>query len=278
MNTAIPATAPMSELSDRGEPVVRVIGLQKSFGDLEVLKSVDLDVYSGQVVVILGRSGSGKSTMLRCINHLEKPTAGAVMVCGEVVGYRTRGNRLHELKPNEIARQRKATGMVFQSYHLFPHMTVMENLMEAPRQVQGRATAEVREEAMRLLESVGLAEKADAYPSTLSGGQQQRVAIARALVMNPTVMLFDEPTSALDPELVGEVLDVMRSLARSGMTMIVVTHEIGFARQVADEVVFMADGRVVEQGPPSRVIDTPQAEATQLFLRSLNERRDAPAT
>jgi polar amino acid transport system ATP-binding protein len=269
MTTAIPDT---EKQATADEPVVRIIDLHKQFGSLEVLKSVNLDVHSGQVVVVLGRSGSGKSTMLRCINHLEKPTSGAVMVCGEVVGYRAKGNRLHELRPQEIAKQRKATGMVFQSYHLFPHMTVLENLMEAPRKVQGRPGAEVREESLRLLASVGLAEKADAYPSTLSGGQQQRVAIARALVMNPTVMLFDEPTSALDPELVGEVLDVMRSLARSGMTMIVVTHEIGFARQVADEVVFMADGRVVEQGPPSQVIDAPREEATQTFLRSLNER------
>ncbi|WP_104063614.1 amino acid ABC transporter ATP-binding protein [Arthrobacter sp. 4R501] len=269
--------SPKEPIRDRSEPIVKIVQLRKSFGDVEVLKSVDLDVYPGQVVVILGRSGSGKSTMLRCINHLEKPTSGAVMVNGEVVGYRVKGEKLHELRPNEIARQRAATGMVFQSFNLFPHLTVLENLLEAPRKVLGRPESEVRKEAMDLLTSVGLAEKAGFYPSTLSGGQQQRVAIARALVMKPSVMLFDEPTSALDPELVGEVLEVMKQLARSGMTMIVVTHEIGFARSVADEVVFMADGRVAEQGPPSQVIDNPQAEATKTFLRSLNERRDTPA-
>ncbi|MET4590803.1 amino acid ABC transporter ATP-binding protein [Arthrobacter sp. 754] len=271
-------TTPGAEsLRDKSEPIVKIVELRKSFGDLEVLKSVNLDVYPGQVVVILGRSGSGKSTMLRCINHLEKPSSGAVMVNGEVVGYRVKGEKLHELRPNEIARQRAATGMVFQSFNLFPHLTVLENLLEAPCRVLGRSASQVREEAMKLLTSVGLAEKADFYPSTLSGGQQQRVAIARALVMKPSVMLFDEPTSALDPELVGEVLEVMKELARSGMTMIVVTHEIGFARGVADEVVFMSGGRVAEQGPPSQVIDNPQAEATKTFLRSLNERRDTPA-
>ena len=260
------------------DPIVKIIDLHKSFGHVEVLKSVNLQVRRGQVVCILGRSGSGKSTMLRCINHLERPSSGAVMVNGEVVGYRVKGDKLHELRPKEIARQRAHTGMVFQSYNLFPHLTVMENLMEAPRQVLRRPSAEVREEALRLLESVGLADKADSYPSTLSGGQQQRVAIARALVMNPSVMLFDEPTSALDPELVGEVLEVMKALARSGMTMIIVTHEIGFARQVADEVVFMADGRVAEQGPPSQVIDNPQEEATQIFLRSMAARAEAPVS
>jgi polar amino acid transport system ATP-binding protein len=272
-------TSPHAEPArDPSEPIVKIVELRKSFGDLEVLKSVNLDVYPGQVVVILGRSGSGKSTMLRCINHLEKPSGGAVMVNGEVVGYRVKGDKLHELRPNEIARQRAATGMVFQAFNLFPHLTVLENLLEAPCRVLGRPRSQVREEAMELLNSVGLAEKAGVYPSTLSGGQQQRVAIARALVMKPSVMLFDEPTSALDPELVGEVLEVMKKLARSGMTMIVVTHEIGFARGVADEVVFMAEGRVAEQGPPSQVIDNPQAEATKTFLRSLNERRDAPVS
>ena len=270
------ATTRAENTMDQTEPIVRIVELRKSFGDLEVLKSVNLDVYPGQVVVILGRSGSGKSTMLRCINHLEKPSSGAVIVDGEVVGYRLKGEKLHELRPNDIARQRAATGMVFQSFNLFPHLTVLENLLEAPCRVLGRPANEVRDEAMQLLRSVGLAEKAGFYPSTLSGGQQQRVAIARALVMKPSVMLFDEPTSALDPELVGEVLEVMKELARSGMTMIVVTHEIGFARGVADEVVFMADGRVAEQGPPSQVIDNPQTEATKTFLRSLNDRRDAP--
>jgi len=271
--TSTPSTA---QARDQSEPIVRIVDLRKSYGDLQVLKSVSLDVYRGQVVVILGRSGSGKSTMLRCINHLEKPSSGAVMVNGEVVGYRVKGDKLHELRPKEIARQRAATGMVFQAFNLFPHLTVLENLLEAPCRVLGRPAAEVRGEALQLLTSVGLADKANVYPSTLSGGQQQRVAIARALVMKPSVMLFDEPTSALDPELVGEVLEVMKALARSGMTMIVVTHEIGFARGVADKVVFMAEGCVAEQGPPSQVIDNPQAEATKIFLRSLNERRDAP--
>ena len=270
------ATHEAAQVHDQSEPIVRIVDLRKSFGDLEVLKSVSLDVYRGQVVVILGRSGSGKSTMLRCINHLERPTGGAVLVNGEVVGYELRGDKLHELRPKEIARQRAQTGMVFQAYNLFPHLTVLENLLEAPRQVLGRPVDEVRKEALTLLADVGLAEKANAYPSTLSGGQQQRVAIARALVMKPSVMLFDEPTSALDPELVGEVLEVMKQLARSGMTMIVVTHEIGFARSVADEVVFMHEGRVAEQGPPSKVIDNPEADATKTFLRSLNRRRDAP--
>lgn len=258
------------------EAIVRIVGLTKSFGSLQVLNGVDLEVRRGQVVCILGRSGSGKSTMLRCINHLEKPSSGAVIVNGEVVGYKLKHGKLHELRPNEIARQRTQTGMVFQAFNMFPHLTVIENLMEAPVRVLRRRPDEVREEAMELLDSVGLADRADRYPGALSGGQQQRVAIARALVMKPSVMLFDEPTSALDPELVGEVLEVMKALARSGMTMIVVTHEIGFARGVADEVVFMADGKVAEKGPPSQVIDNPQVEATQVFLRSMTERRDAP--
>ncbi|HET7398561.1 MAG TPA: amino acid ABC transporter ATP-binding protein [Intrasporangium sp.] len=269
-------TTPSTTPQAGRDAIVRIVGLTKSFGSLQVLKSVNLEVRRGQVVCILGRSGSGKSTMLRCINHLEKPSSGAVIVNGEVVGYKLRHDKLHELKPNEIARQRAQTGMVFQAFNMFPHLTVLENLMEAPVRVLGRRPEEVRSEAMELLKSVGLADRADQYPSTLSGGQQQRVAIARALVMKPSVMLFDEPTSALDPELVGEVLEVMKALARSGMTMIVVTHEIGFARSVADEVVFMADGQVAEQGPPSQVIDNPQAEATRIFLRSLSERRDAP--
>lgn len=248
--------------------VVRVAELHKNFGSHEVLRGVNLTVRRGEVVCILGRSGSGKSTMLRCINHLERPTRGGVIVNGELVGYHLRGTKLHERHPREIARQRADIGMVFQSYHLFPHMTVMENLMEAPLRVRRTPKAEAAARAEEALAMVGLAEKAHVYPSTLSGGQQQRVAIARALVVEPKVLLFDEPTSALDPELVGEVLDVMRRLAQSGMTMIVVTHEIGFARQVSDRVVFMSDGEIVEQGPPTQVLDAPQDPRTQLFLRN----------
>ncbi|WP_043455860.1 amino acid ABC transporter ATP-binding protein [Streptomyces fulvoviolaceus] len=251
------------------DPIVRIIDLHKSFGPVEVLKGVDLEVHRGQVVVILGRSGSGKSTMLRCVNHLERPSRGTVVVDGEVIGYRIKGDKLHELSPSAVAKQRTRTGMVFQAYNLFPHMTVLENLIEAPRRVKGVNKAEAVKDALQALEEVGMAHKADVYPSTLSGGQQQRVAIARALVMKPSVMLFDEPTSALDPELVGEVLNVMKRLATSGMTMIVVTHEIGFARGVADEVVFMSEGRLVEKGPPSQVIDAPVHESTRLFIDSI---------
>ncbi|MGQ4386151.1 amino acid ABC transporter ATP-binding protein [Streptomyces sp. SAS_270] len=261
--------APGSTDISTADPIVRIIDLHKSFGPVEVLKGVDLEVRRGQVVVILGRSGSGKSTMLRCINHLERPSKGSVIVEGEVIGYRLKGDKLHELPPSAIAKQRTKTGMVFQSYNLFPHMTVMENLIEAPRRVKGVDKAEAMSDALRALDEVGMAHKADVYPSTLSGGQQQRVAIARALVMKPSVMLFDEPTSALDPELVGEVLSVMKRLATSGMTMIVVTHEIGFARGVADEVVFMSEGRLVEKGPPSQVIDAPVHESTRTFINSI---------
>ncbi|WP_020112906.1 amino acid ABC transporter ATP-binding protein [Rhodococcus sp. 114MFTsu3.1] len=251
------------------DPIVRICGLHKSFGVLTVLDGIDLEVERGTVVAILGRSGSGKSTMLRCINHLERPTAGAVVVDGQVVGHRMKAGKLFELTPRRAAAQRANIGMVFQSFNLFPHMTVLENLMEAPLRVSGRDKGPCLEDARRHLEQVGLAAKADAYPGTLSGGQQQRVAIARALMMNPAVMLFDEPTSALDPELVGEVLDVMKGLAKSGMTMLVVTHEVGFARGVADKVVFMSNGRIVEQGPPSQVIDNPSHDDTKAFLRNL---------
>ncbi len=264
-----PVHEPGQDEPGRDEAVVRVVDLRKSFGGLEVLKGVDLEVERGQVVCILGRSGSGKSTLLRCINHLERPDSGAVVVDGFVMGYRCKGDTLHELRPSEAARQRQAVGMVFQSFNLFPHLTVMENLVEAPRKVQGRRRAELVVEAQALLKDVGLEAKADAYPGTLSGGQQQRVAIARALMMQPTVMLFDEPTSALDPELVGEVLEAMKRLAATGMTMIVVTHEVAFARNVADRVVFMADGVVVEDGPPSQVIDAPRAPETQTFLATM---------
>ena len=240
--------------------------VHKSFGANEVLKGIDFQVAPGQVFCLLGPSGSGKSTFLRCINHLEKINAGRLYVDGELVGYRQVGDKLHELPEKEVARKRTEIGMVFQHFNLFPHMTALGNIMEAPTKVKGEPKDEVRARAMDLLAKVGLADRASAYPRQLSGGQQQRVAIARALAMRPKLMLFDEPTSALDPELVGDVLAVMRDLARSGMTMIVVTHEIGFAREVADTVVFMDGGVVVESGPPSEVISNPQHKRTQTFL------------
>ena len=240
--------------------------VHKSFGANEVLKGIDFQVAPGQVFCLLGPSGSGKSTFLRCINHLEKINAGRLYVDGELVGYRQVGDRLHELPEKEVARKRTEIGMVFQHFNLFPHMTALGNIMEAPTRVKGEPKDEVRARAMELLAKVGLADRASAYPRQLSGGQQQRVAIARALAMRPKLMLFDEPTSALDPELVGDVLAVMRDLARSGMTMIVVTHEIGFAREVADTVVFMDAGVVVESGSPSEVIANPQHTRTQAFL------------
>ncbi|AEV82723.1 arginine ABC transporter ATP-binding protein [Actinoplanes sp. SE50] len=246
--------------------MVRAENVHKSFGALEVLKGVDLVVPQGGVSCVLGPSGSGKSTFLRCINHLEKLNAGRILVDGELVGYRERGGKLHELGEREVARQRQSIGMVFQRFNLFPHMTVLDNVMEAPCRVKGENKGEVRERALSLLDRVGLAAKVGNYPGQLSGGQQQRVAIARALAMRPKVMLFDEPTSALDPELVGEVLEVMKGLARDGMTMVVVTHEIGFAREVADEVVFMDGGVVVEKGAPAEVITNPQQERTKAFL------------
>jgi len=246
--------------------MVRAENVHKSFGSLEVLSGVDLAVRPGEVCCVLGPSGSGKSTFLRCINHLEKIDAGRIFVDGALIGYRERGDKLHELKEKEVAAQRRAIGMVFQRFNLFPHMTVLANVMEAPMRAKREDKAEVRERALALLERVGLADKVENYPGQLSGGQQQRVAIARALAMRPKLMLFDEPTSALDPELVGEVLDVMRDLARDGMTMIVVTHEIGFAREVGDSLIFMDGGIVVEQGPPRDVIGNPQQERTKAFL------------
>ncbi|MGP3962403.1 amino acid ABC transporter ATP-binding protein [Nonomuraea sp. 3N208] len=247
-------------------PMVELRGVHKSFGPLHVLRGVDLDVRKGQVVVILGPSGSGKSTLLRTINHLEKVDRGSVRVDGRLLGYRQVGDRLHELPEREVLRQRTEIGFVFQAFNLFPHLTVRQNLAEAPLSAQRRPRAEVEPLAERLLERVGLADKADDYPRTLSGGQQQRVAIARALALEPKVLLFDEPTSALDPELVGEVLDVIKDLARGGTTMIVVTHEIGFAREVADTVVFMDAGRIVELGPPAQILDAPAHERTRAFL------------
>jgi polar amino acid transport system ATP-binding protein len=246
--------------------MVEAQSIHKSFGVNEVLKGITLEVQPCEVVCLLGPSGSGKSTFLRCINHLEKINAGRLYVDGELVGYRQQGDRLHELHDKEIARKRTEIGMVFQNFNLFPHMTALENITEAPTRVKGEPKSEVGARARDLLAKVGLSEKANAFPRQLSGGQQQRVAIARALAMRPKLMLFDEPTSALDPELVGDVLAVMRDLAKSGMTMIVVTHEIGFAREVADTVVFMDGGVVVEQGSPSEVISTPRHERTKTFL------------
>ncbi|MCS0635547.1 amino acid ABC transporter ATP-binding protein [Streptomyces sp. LP05-1] len=246
--------------------MVDVRGVHKGFGPLEVLRGVDLRVRAGEVTVVLGPSGSGKSTLLRTINHLEKVDRGWISVDGELIGYRRSGDKLYELKEKEVLRQRTRIGFVFQDFNLFPHLTVEENLVEAPVSALRRPRKEARETARRLLERVGLAGRAGTYPRQLSGGQQQRVAIARALALEPKVLLFDEPTSALDPELVGEVLDVIKDLARSGTTMIVVTHEIGFAREVADTVVFMDGGVVVEQGPPSAVLDNPRQERTRAFL------------
>ncbi|AZA09395.1 amino acid ABC transporter ATP-binding protein [Corynebacterium pseudopelargi] len=243
--------------------------LCKSFGSLEVLKGIDLQVPKGSVTCLIGPSGSGKSTLLRCVNHLEKISAGRLYVDGELIGYKERDGVLYEISEREAARQRSGIGMVFQNFNLFPHRTALENVMEAPVHVKGVAEKDAREQAMELLKKVGLGHKADAYPAQLSGGQQQRVAIARAVAMEPKLMLFDEPTSALDPELVGEVLRVMRELAADGMTMLVVTHEIGFAREVADTVVFMDGGVVVEAGDPKQVIDNPQHARTQEFLSSL---------
>ncbi|MFB6665850.1 amino acid ABC transporter ATP-binding protein [Streptomyces globisporus] len=246
--------------------MVHAHGVRKHFGKLEVLKGIDLTVERGQVCCLLGPSGSGKSTFLRCINHLEKIDGGTLAVEGELVGYRRRGARLHELREKEIAAHRRDIGMVFQRFNLFPHLTAEQNVMEAPVRVSGTSTAEARAEARQLLEKVGLADRAGHYPAQLSGGQQQRVAIARALAMKPKLMLFDEPTSALDPELVGDVLDVMRQLAADGMTMVVVTHEIGFAREVGDTAVFMDDGVVVEAGDPRHVLVDPEQERTRAFL------------
>jgi polar amino acid transport system ATP-binding protein len=248
------------------EPMVAAIGVHKRFGLVDVLKGIDLTVQRGEVMCIIGPSGSGKSTFLRCINHLEKVDAGQLYVDGELVGYERRGNRLHELREPEIARKRSEIGMVFQRFNLFPHMTAIDNIISGPVHVKGASRTTAALEGERLLARVGLTGRERAYPRQLSGGQQQRVAIARALAMDPKLMLFDEPTSALDPELVGEVLDVMRDLAKSGMTMIVVTHEIGFAREVGDALVFMDDGVIVESGAPRDVLSNPQHKRTQDFL------------
>jgi polar amino acid transport system ATP-binding protein len=250
-------------------PVVRALGVRKKYGSNEVLKGISLTVNAGEVLCLLGPSGSGKSTFLRCINHLETINGGRIYVGDTLIGYVERKGVLHEMHPTEIAEQRKNIGMVFQRFNLFPHLTALENIIEAPIGVAKMSKAEATERAQALLKKVGLEDRANHYPSQLSGGQQQRVAIARALAMEPALMLFDEPTSALDPELVGDVLDVMKDLAKSGMTMIVVTHEIGFAREVADTVVFMDGGVVVESGTPSEVLDNPKHERTRAFLKSV---------
>jgi polar amino acid transport system ATP-binding protein len=241
-------------------------GVRKSYGQLEVLRGIDIVVPSGSVACIVGPSGSGKSTFLRCINHLEKLNGGILLVDGDFVGYQLRDSKLYELKDDELCEQRAEIGMLFQSFNLFSHMTVIENVIEAPTQVRGIPIREATRDALQLLERVGLADKVDRYPRELSGGQQQRVAIARAMAMKPKVLLFDEPTSALDPELVGEVLQVMRNLAETGMTMVVVTHEIGFAREVGDQLLFMDEGLVVERGHPREVIANPKSPRTAEFL------------
>jgi len=246
--------------------MVRATQVHKSFGRLDVLRGIDLVVNPGEVLCLIGPSGSGKSTFLRCINHLEKIDGGELAVDGELVGYRRSGDRLYELKDREVCGKRAEIGMVFQRFNLFPHMSVLDNVMAGPVRVKRESSSTARDRAVRLLERVGLADKVKSYPNQLSGGQQQRVAIARALAMEPKLMLFDEPTSALDPELVGEVLDVMRGLAEEGMTMIVVTHEMGFAREVGDTLVFMDDGVVVESGDPRAVLTAPQHERTKSFL------------
>lgn len=246
--------------------MVDIRSVHKSFGALAVLRGIDLQVRAGEVTVVLGPSGSGKSTLLRTINHLEKVDRGEITVDGTLMGYRRAGDRLHELPEREVLRQRTHIGFVFQNFRLFPHLTVLDNVVEAPVSALKRPRVAAVENARRLLARVGLEDKAGAYPRQLSGGQQQRVAIARALALEPKLLLFDEPTSALDPELVGEVLDVIRDLAAQGTTMIVVTHEIGFAREVADTVVFMADGRIVEQGPPREVLGAPREDRTRAFL------------
>jgi polar amino acid transport system ATP-binding protein len=257
----------MTSVSDTvTTPMVKAESVCKNFGALRVLKGVTLEIGRGQVLVLVGPSGSGKSTFLRCINHLEVVNAGRLYVDGDLIGYRERGGKVYEMPPRDAAKQRRDIGMVFQHFNLFPHRSALGNIIEAPMQVKGVKKAEALARAKDLLEQVGLSDKATAYPAQLSGGQQQRVAIARALAMSPKLMLFDEPTSALDPELVGEVLGVMKKLASEGMTMVVVTHEMGFAREVADQLVFMDGGVIVESGKPREVLSNPQEERTKAFL------------
>jgi polar amino acid transport system ATP-binding protein len=287
MSTLIPGFEPLVDPS--APPMVLAQRVRKRFGRLEVLSGIDFSVQRGTVVCILGRSGSGKSTLLRCVNYLERIDSGRLSVEGSLVGYRRKGAKLYELNDRQVCRMRAEIGMVFQRFNLFPHLTALENVALAPTYVRPTPTGSIRqrlrhrldwrarrrrrkeitERSRELLERVGLADKADAYPAQLSGGQQQRVAIARALAMEPKLMLFDEPTSALDPELVGEVLDVMRGLAAEGMTMLVVTHEIGFAREVADQIVFMDGGEILESGPPSTLLTSPQTPQFQEFLAAV---------
>jgi polar amino acid transport system ATP-binding protein len=270
VETTMPPTMPPTM------PLVHAVNVSKSFHHNQVLKGIDLDVDRGQVVCLLGPSGSGKTTFLRCINQLETIEGGRIWVDGDLMGYAERGGKLYRLKDKQIAAQRRDIGMVFQRFNLFPHMTALENVVEAPTQVKGESKKTARQQAQQLLDRVGLGDRCAAYPAQLSGGQQQRVAIARALAMQPKLMLFDEPTSALDPELVGEVLSVMRELAAEGMTMIVVTHEMSFAREVADIVVFMDGGVVVEAGPPNQVINDPQHQRTKTFLARLRSEHEHP--
>jgi polar amino acid transport system ATP-binding protein len=251
------------------ELMVDARSVRKRYGSNEVLAGVSLSVEKGEVLCIIGPSGSGKSTFLRCLNHLESINGGRIYVNGELMGYRQVGKVLYEMKPKDIAKARQAIGMVFQRFNLFPHLTALQNIIEAPIGVLGLDPEQAKALGLELLEQVGLADKGDHYPAQLSGGQQQRVAIARALAMKPTLMLFDEPTSALDPELVGDVLDVMKNLAKAGMTMIVVTHEMGFAREVADKVVFIDKGQIVESGTPKQVLDNPQEARTKAFLNKV---------
>jgi polar amino acid transport system ATP-binding protein len=257
-----------------GLPLVRIVDLQKKFGAVHVLKGVSLDVLAGQKVALIGPSGSGKTTLLRCINYLERPSGGHISIAGELIGEKRVGDRYVDMQDREIAAIRARIGMVFQRFNLFPHMTALENITIGPSKVMRRPVAEVEVLGVELLRKVGLAHKKDSYPDNLSGGQQQRVAIARALAMQPRLMLFDEATSALDPELVGEVLNVMRQLATDGMTMIIVTHEMRFAEEVADRVLFMDDGLVVEEGAPSEIFHHPKQERTRFFLRAVVNKQD----
>jgi polar amino acid transport system ATP-binding protein len=263
-DSRMPSAASTSDV-----PMVDADRVSKSFGTNQVLKSISLTVKRGEVMCLVGPSGSGKSTFLRCINHLEVLSAGRLSVDGELIGYREANGKLHELHPREAARQRRDIGMVFQLFNLFPHMTALENVMEAPCRVRRKPKAQAEQQAREILDRVGLADRCDYYPAHLSGGQQQRVAIARALAMEPKLMLFDEPTSALDPEMINEVLDVMTALARDGMTMVVVTHEMGFARRAADRVIFMADGRLVEQAAPDEFFSAPESERAKDFLSKI---------
>ncbi|MCU1548279.1 MAG: transporter related [Arthrobacter sp.] len=275
MSTAVtdaaPAAPAASAVAESTRGLVEITRVRKSFGAVDVLKGITLTVEPGGVAVIVGPSGSGKSTLLRTINHLEKVDGGFIAIDGTLVGYEIRGNRLHELREKDVLKQRTEIGMVFQNFNLFPHLTALENVTEAPIVAQGRSRAPARERGLELLDRVGLKDRAGAYPRQLSGGQQQRVAIARALALEPKILLFDEPTSALDPELVNEVLDVIRELATSGTTLIIVTHEMGFARDVADTVVFMDEGQIVEQGHPQDIFTNPQEERTRSFFSKVIE-------